>query len=166
MENLMTKHNTARRLVLLALTYLDTRRNARRRFRQLVAAKKAAAVVLAGFNQTIAWLLSAGVTIAMAVLDQRRRNRKPASAPEPVGKPEPTPIASPALPNPTAEQVVQTDLPCPEVPTSPLFVASPRLDRRRQKVRLTYKPWKGQKLKEGQYLAVKDGKKYRPAGAA
>jgi hypothetical protein len=43
-----------------------------------------------------------------------------------------------------------------------LYVASPRKDSRR-KGGVTYKPWTGKALKPGQYLAVKEGKKYRRA---
>jgi hypothetical protein len=58
--------------------------------------------------------------------------------------------------------------PEPKATASPqcnLYVASPRKDSRRKGVSYTHKPWNGKPLKEGQHLAVKDGKKYRRARA-
>jgi hypothetical protein len=44
----------------------------------------------------------------------------------------------------------------------PLFVAGPRKDGRRPgQVRMTYRPFTGQRLKEGEHLATKEGRRYR-----
>lgn len=63
------------------------------------------------------------------------------------------------LPGPTLQH---TDANQPQAGAE-LYVASPRVDARRPgKVGYTYKPYVGGTLSEGQYLAVKVGKKYVP----
>lgn len=63
-----------------------------------------------------------------------------------------------------AQEVAVPVAVCEPVAVGPLYVATPKKDRRRPGGSVKYGPYQpGQKLKDGQYLAVKEGAKYRPA---
>jgi hypothetical protein len=157
----MRKYRHARRLALLALSCLPCGRYcrpirvglvARTRYRILAAGLKRAREEAGGGTHLVgeaaaALALALRVVIA-SVLEALRTGRKAAT----VRRPER--FALPVI------EVVQPDAELQQ--GKDMFVATPRKDSRRPgKVRMTYRPFTGQPLKPGEYLATKVGRRYK-----
>jgi hypothetical protein len=175
----MKKINHPRRLALLALSCLPCGRDcrpvlvglaARTHFRILAAGLKRTREH-AGEGARLACEASAALALALRVFiasvwEALRAGRTAAavSRPEPVRTFErfalpvidvPAPVEHPETPAPSGK--LQQGKGSPH-----LFVATPRKDGRRPgKARMTYKPFTGQALKAGEYLATREGRRYR-----
>ncbi len=162
--------NHTRRLALLALACLPCGRCcrpihvglvARTRYGILAAGLKrareeAGEAVRQAVKASAALALSLRVFVA-SVWEALRAGR---TAPA-VTRPEPVRNFR-RLPLPVVEAPAATTPPHRQEEGRALFVASPRKDGRRpSKVRMTYRPFTGQPLKEGEYLAAKEGRRYR-----
>jgi hypothetical protein len=168
----MTKSNNhPRRLALLALACLPSGRNcrpvrvglvARTRYRVLAAGLKRAREH-AGGGARLVGEASAALALALrvsfaCVMEALRTGQKAAAVSQTFER-----FALPLI------DVVLPDKPAPSTEHQQgkeLFVATPRKDGRSPgKVRMTYRPFAGQRLNEGEYLATKEGRRYRRAAA-
>jgi hypothetical protein len=162
--------NHPRRLALLALSCLPGGRSSRpvrvglagrTRYRIMVAGLKRAREEAGGaarlaVKASAALALSLRVFVA-SVWEALRAGR---TAPV-VTRPEPVRNFQ-RLPLPVVEAPAATTPPHRQEEGRVLFVASPRKDGRRpSKVRMTYRPFTGQPLKDGEFLAAKEGRRYR-----